>query len=377
MIPLSFRLAVLQMAAATFLLASLLASFPSAASQGFGNVGRTLFVTAADSTRITAVDTEDDRVIGTIDLGLQPRRMEASAALAKLVTADAHSRRMTVTELATLSVKSLDVDFTPTRLLISPDGLRLAAGNDDAGIIALFDLLFLRPTGRITGLPPPVRDVIFSGDSQRLFVATRGPEGIAIVDTVAGRVQGHIKGPPTATLVRSATGRDGFAKGEGSPVISQIRLDSGAVLGTLPVGAAATVFPTGLGRFLLAPDAAAGRLTIAQTQPLAVAAVLDAASGATRVYSAWLDTVAFLPAPGQRKLLVYDLDRLVRVRDIPLDGSPGLGTVTPDGSKLFLPVVETGQLAVIDARTRRLIHTIDVGPRPIAAMMAGSYGICH
>ena len=354
----------------------LLASSPSPASQGFGNVERTLFVTAADSSRITAVDTEDDKVIGTVDLGLQPRRMEASAALAKLVAADAHSRRVTVTELATLSVRSLDLDFTPTRLLVSPDGLRLAAGDDDAGIIALFDLLFLRPTGRIAGLAP-VRDVIFSGDSQRLFIATGGRDGIAIVDAVAGRLQGHIEGPPTATLVRTATGRDGFAKAEGSRLLSHLRLGSGEVLGTLDVGAAATVFPTGIGRFVLAPDGAARRLTIARTQPFAVAAVLDAAPGANRVYSAWLDTVAFLAAPGRRKLLVYDLDTLVRVRDIALDAVPGPGAVTPDGSKLFLPLAETGRLAVIDARARRLVHTIDVGPRPIAAMMAGSYGICR
>ena len=88
-----------------------------------------------------------------------------------------------------------------------------------------------------------------------------------------------------------------------------------------------------------------------------------------------VDTVAI--ASVFQKAVIYDLDAMARVRDIPLDGAAGPGSVTPDGKKLFLPLEDAGKVAVIDAQSRRLTNTIPVGPRPVAAIMAGGYGVCH
>ena len=75
--------------------------------------------------------------------------------------------------------------------------------------------------------------------------------------------------------------------------------------------------------------------------------------------------------------MIYDLDAMTKVRDIPLNGTAGPGSVTPDGKKLFLPLEDAGEVAVIDAQSRRLTNTIPVGPKPTAAVMAGGYGVCH
>jgi DNA-binding beta-propeller fold protein YncE len=94
-------------------------------------------------------------------------------------------------------------------------------------------------------------------------------------------------------------------------------------------------------------------------------------------YSAWFDTVAFVTSTTQRELLVYDLDHAQQRGSIALGAVPGPGAVTPDGSKLFLPVADRHAVFVIDAASARLIHRIPLPGAPILAVLAGSYGLCH
>jgi hypothetical protein len=133
--------------------------------------------------------------------------------------------------------------------------------------------------------------------------------------------------------------------------------------------------PTGLGKWLLAADAGEGKLRVVRSSPFRAAGTLDADPKISALYSAWFDTVAI--ASSFRKAVIYDLDSMTKVRDIPLEDAPGPGSVTPDGKKLFLPLEDAGKVAVIDAQARSLTNMISVGPRPIAAVMAGGYGVCH
>ena len=66
------------------------------------------------------------------------------------------------------------------------------------------------------------------------------------------------------------------------------------------------------------------------------------------VYSGWFDTLALVPSRSERKLLIYDLDRLANGGEVSLRGTPGPGAVTPEGTKLYLALEGTHQVAVID-----------------------------
>ncbi|HLN24572.1 MAG TPA: hypothetical protein VK558_11360 [Patescibacteria group bacterium] len=68
---------------------------------------------------------------------------------------------MVVADLATTHMQSLNLDFTPDRLLVSPDGAKLAVVEAASGRIAVIDLASAKQTARIGGLPPLV-DVMFS-----------------------------------------------------------------------------------------------------------------------------------------------------------------------------------------------------------------------
>ncbi|MBV9828015.1 MAG: hypothetical protein JO001_20470 [Alphaproteobacteria bacterium] len=137
------------------------------------------------------------------------------------------------------------------------------------------------------------------------------------------------------------------------------------------------MFTTGFGRYLILPDPDAGTVTIASVEPLQPGPLLAAAAGVSFAYSAWFDTVALVPSGPAHKLLLYDLDARRDAGAIALAGSPGFGTVTPEGDKFYIPVEDSGEVVVIDTRFRRQVGAIKVGAAPLRAVIAGGYGICH
>jgi YVTN family beta-propeller protein len=355
------------------LLVVALAQANAHAGQGFPNVKQNLFVAARSSQAITVIDTDLERVVGALDLGLEPKQFVVSDGVAKLAAIDEKTPRIVLAELVSGETKSVDFDFAPAKLVLAPDGIQLAVIG--ANTIAFLDLLFVKETARAIGLPA-VQDAVFGGDSQRLLASLAGSNGIVVISAGTGRETGRIEWKTgVSAIVRSANGREGFAKAASGSEVAHLDLINGRVVGELHASAGAEIVSSGLGKWLLAADAAEGKLRIAQSSPLKAAATLDAGPGLSALYSAWFDTVAI--ASVFQKAVIYDLDAMARVRDIPLDGAAGPGSVTPDGRKLFLPLEDAGKVAVIDAQSRRLTNTIPVGPRPVAAVMAGGYGVCH
>jgi len=118
-------------------------------------------------------------------------------------------------------------------------------------------------------------------------------------------------------------------------------------------------------------------VTVVATSSMAVAAVLKGSAGTTTVYSGWFDTLALVPSTSERKLLVYDLEKLAKAGEITLPGGPGPGAVTPEGTKLYLALEGTRQVAVIDLQKRQLVKTIEVGHEPLAAILGRSFDFCH
>jgi YVTN family beta-propeller protein len=81
---------------------------------------------------------------------------------------------------------------------------------------------------------------------------------------------------------------------------------------------------------------------------------------------------------GEDKALVYDLEAMAKVGEIALPGTPETGVTTPDGTRLYVALSGTDQVAVIDLRTRELVKTIDdVGDEPWGATMLGALNYCH
>jgi DNA-binding beta-propeller fold protein YncE len=359
------------------------AALPAAdAIQDFSVAQRYVFVPSRSTPAIAVIEKDSDRVIGTLESGVIPAQVVVSESVGKLVAIDAASRRMSIVDLKSGTKNDVDLNFAPQRLLNSADGNLVAAADLAGGTVAFIELVREREVSRIAGLPA-IRDLLFGADGAFLYVAAEGLNGIGVVDIARGKLIEEITTYGTAPgdvsgLTRSPSGRLGYAKSRDGRAISVLDLSNFRPVRQLDVGRAATkVFPTGFGGYLVVPDNVERTVTVIANSSMSVAAMLKGAAEMTTVYSGWFDTLALVPSRSERKLLIYDLDQLANGGEVSLGGIPGPGAVTPEGTKLYLALEGTHQVAVIDLQKRQLRKTIDVGHEPLAAIMARSFDICH
>ena len=348
----------------------------------FGAVARYVFIPSRNAPIVTVVDRDIDGVVGTLDVGLVPEQVVVSEATRKLVAVDGIARAVSVVELANGRRVAIDLDFTPQWLIASPDGYVVAAADLSAGSVAFVELMRNQVVSRITGLSP-IHDLMFGPDGAFLYVAVERSDGVGVVDVARGKLIEEIavsglRSAQAAGLTRSPSGRMGYVKAQGSRTISLVDLNNFRPVREIDVGRdALKAFPTGFGGYLVIPDNSERTVTIVANASLTVAAMLKGGAGMTTVHSGWFDALALVPSATERKLLVYDLDRLSQAPDIPLPGSPGRGAVTQDGAKLYIALEDASKVAVIDLQRRRLLHTIAVASNPVAAIMAKSFDVCH
>jgi YVTN family beta-propeller protein len=129
---------------------------------------------------------------------------------------------------------------------------------------------------------------------------------------------------------------------------------------------------------MLVPNNGDRSISVISTESLEVVATLPGAEDMTGINSAWLDTTAFVVSRGENKALVIDLTTMQPAGEIALPGTPETAVTTPDGTKVYVALSESNQVAVIDAATRRVIKLIDgVGEEPWGVTMVGAINYCH
>lgn len=339
-----------------------------------------LFVAVEGSRRVLSVDPDMMQVVGSYDLGVVPRDIAISAPLKVLVGSDRISPSIHIVDVETNVARSVALPFTPTRILLAPDGRLAAAVDGEEGRAVFVDLRSGAEIARAAGLGT-IGEVVFSGDSTRLYVADRNRGGVRVVVVATGEIRavgGSDGRSAFAALARAPNGRDGFAKRRGEAALEFIDFRTAQAVGTLAVNPGiGSVYVSGTGRFLLLPDGDRSELTVASTETRRVVATLRGGKAMQAVYSAWFDMVAFGIDAGGRKAFVYDLDRMENAGEVPVGGTPGTGVVSAAGDKLFVPTTNVNAVQVIDATLRRLTATIPLPAAPIAVAMAGGYGVCH
>jgi DNA-binding beta-propeller fold protein YncE len=348
------------------------------AAPGFGDAARYVFVPEAGSAVVEVIDTTSDQVAGTLDVHLLPRQVEVTEALAKLVAVDGSSPTVVVVDLVKHEAARVAVSVAAGRIAVSPDGTQVAVAAPDDGAVAVIDLLLGRETARIDGLPR-LRDILFSGKGDRLFYAAAGLDAVGVIDVAAARssppfdLHGAEPDGPVA-LRRSPDGRRVLAQGGAG--ITIIDLEDGHVVNRINATPQGMIFPSATGTTLIVvePESATVSLFRADGRDRVR---LAGAPGMVAIYPAWLDSVAFGASTQPPRLYAYDLDQRRLSGEIALPAAPTRGSVTPDSQKLYLPLAATKQVLVVDAKERRVTAAIALAGRPIAAVIAGGYGICH
>jgi DNA-binding beta-propeller fold protein YncE len=339
-----------------------------------------VFVSLADQHVVPYIDPDVDKIAGSIDVGLVPKQIEIASSIGKLLAIDGKSPQVNIVDLQLGTIRTVSLDLVPSRMTVSSDGLTVALADTEGGHVVLLDLLRRQIVGSAGNLPP-LRDMVFSTDSKKLYLAGAHAGAIDVIDAAKGQLVPAIAtGLPHGSLAfgRSPNGQRLFVQSDSGGGVGVLDLERSGPLAPIPAGPAATVaFPSATGAYLLVVDNQRGTLMIIRDGDAQNAAVLKAATGVSIVYTAWFDSLALVPSSTAKTLFLYDLEAMHSSGEIALAGTPARGGVTPDGQKLYLPLTDADQVAVINAQRRKLAASIAMPGHPTAIVLAGSYGVCH
>jgi len=347
------------------------------------DVSRFVFVPSAEQSTITVVDAASNEIVGALDIGVSPRQVIISRPEAKLIATDCRSSWFVTLDLPDRRVERVNLPHRAERLTLGANGWLLAIADLAGGRISLFDLRRGGPGRTIDGLPP-LRDMLFADQDGYLFVAARDWTGVAVFDVNTGVLTQWIRPfrlsarSDIIAMARTPIGRTvviRFAGGDPPCIIDVQSRQTIAELGR--IAATDGVVPSGTGAFLFVPDNAASTLNVFRGDKPASGTILPASTGMGAVYSAWLDSVAFVASVPRRQLLIYDLDTLRPAGTLDLAGVPGQGGVSADSTKVYVPLIDPAALAVVDGRSRQVVATVPMPGPPLAAIVPGGWGLCH
>jgi DNA-binding beta-propeller fold protein YncE len=346
------------------------------------DITRYVYIPSATTPDVTIIDIETQRIVGNLHAGVVAQQAVVSQDAATLIATDGRSALVSLVDVFAGTARTVVLPTPADRLTVSANGRLVAATHLAGGTIALIDLGDARVKAQITNLPP-LRDVMFGDQDKVLYIAAEGLEGIGVVAIDTGRLLHEMSTiAPThadfAVLARTPDGRRVLAQPQAGGPISLFDPEQDKAIAELNGGpGTAGLFPSETGNYLLVPDNTKATLSVFQFAHLAAPVALPGADGVVGVYTAWLDSVAFMPSTARRSVLVYDLDKMRLANEIKLCGTPVRGAVTPDTRTLYLPSLDPPKIRMIDGDTRRVIASLDLSSPPLMALIAGGAGLCH
>jgi YVTN family beta-propeller protein len=377
------------------LVAGALVTGAVAPAAALDDLGHYVFVPNRSSADVAVIDTRRDEVVAHVPVGRVPHQVVVSDTTGTMVASNTADDTISIIDLGTLeTAATLTLDHEPEHMAVDPAGQVVAVGNIAAGTISLVSLDAPRELARIDGLYQP-HNMTFSPDGSLLYVGNLGAGLVSVIDVAHAEVVNEIAIGGTQDVATAGgideewqgvinvtatpDGRLGFAAyGEGD-AMAVLDLRTQETIRTLDLGALPwRAYTTADGRFMITPNNGDRTVSVVSTSTLEEVARLPGGADMTGVNTGWFETVAFVISRGEDKLVVLDLEEMKAAGEIPLPGTPETGVTTPDGSKLYVALSGSDEVAVIDVRAREVIKRIgDVGDGPWGAHMVGALNYCH
>jgi YVTN family beta-propeller protein len=131
-------------------------------------------------------------------------------------------------------------------------------------------------------------------------------------------------------------------------------------------------------RYVLIPNNGDETMTVLSAWTRTVEATIPVGIQAREINTGWLDTVAFIMPASGNEMAVIDLQKLKPVTPIELPGPSDDGIVTSDSKTLVTAIIGTGQVAVIDAQSRKLETIFNTTTDALEGIeIAVSNNVCH
>lgn len=361
-----------------------------------GSLDQYVFVPNRASADVAIIDSRTDEVVAKVPVGNVPHQVAVSDTLGKMVASNTADNTISIVDLRTLqAVATVTLGHEPEHMEISPGGDVLAVGNIGEGTVSMVSLRDDTELTRITGLYEP-HNMTFSPDGSLIYVGNLGANFVSVIDVARGKViselgvgEGRALGSLNGgdehqgiiNVTRTPDGRLGFAAYGDGDAMAVFDLRTREKLATMALGDAPwRAYTTADGRFMIVPNNGDQTVSVfSTTAPFKEVARLEGTEDMTGVNTGWFETTAYVIGRGSDEIVILDLVNMQNAGVIKVPGGmPETGVTTPDGTKLYVALSGTNEVAVIDTRNRKLIKRIaGVGEDPWGAHMVGALNYCH
>jgi YVTN family beta-propeller protein len=346
---------------------------------------RYAFAPSRSDKTIIAIDAADQEIAAVIEIPHIAGSVIPTNELSLLVATDPENNAATVVNLYNREViAQLDLGMRPDVVLPNAYDRFVTFGSAD-GTVSTWDLSSKQQVFRYDGLDSAT-SLTYSFDGGHLFIVEATQKKISVIDMTRKEKVAEIplggETDPNAevsALSRSADGYTGYVSITSENRLAVIDLVDWKVTESITVGKGPIrPFSTTDNRYVLVPNRDDKSLTVIATTTRNVVATVATGIEAREVNTAWLDTVAFvMPAQGD-EIAVIDLQKFKAESPIKLPGRSDDGIVTSDSKTLLTAIVETGQVAVIDAQSRDVSSLFDSGTASLEGIeIAVSNNVCH
>lgn len=249
----------------------------------------------------------------------------------------------------------------PYALAISECGI-MYAPRLDAASAARFDLPAMEPTGHVTVGGTPT-DVSFDRTGGRAFVSSQDGS-VSVIDVASNTVAQTIPVPDRAFVSLISPTDDRLYVGSAIGKVYVYDFGSRRFTDSIAVGDVPqhlTFHPDGLRLYVSMRDV--GRVAEIDTRTNTVVRTFNSSSGVQEAVVA-PDGSELYVANQSGWLEVWNLATGTQDQQIPLGNGPWAMTLSPDQSKLYVGILFSGEVAVVDRVSRVVDRYIDVGGIP-------------
>ena len=355
---------------------------------------RYAFVASQTEARIVAIDTQEDEIAAELELANIATSIVISDSLNLLAATHTDNSSLTLIDLESRQIlPALDIGMRASIGLLSPADQHMAFGNIQ-GQVSVWNMRTREQMFQLDSLASAV-NLTFSIDGTRLFVVEPTERRISVIGMDAGKKIAEIvlpeasrsidsdptnpsDAPEITAISRSADGHTGFLSITSENKVIVLDLVDHKIKQTIAVDAEPMrPFSTADNRYVLIPHRAAESIYVLDALTLDIRGNIKIGLPARELNTGWLDTVAFAMSAEDERIAVVDLEKLALEQTLTLSGKPDDGLVTSDSKRLYTALLNTRNVARIDARSREVLEITTNTPGLGNIKIAISNNICH
>jgi DNA-binding beta-propeller fold protein YncE len=267
-------------------------------------------------------------------------------------------------------VATLPTGRGPHELAITSDG-RWAVSTDYSGgnSLTVFDVQDLSVVRSIDlgSYPRPHGAFFLPGDSL-MVITSEASRNVVLVNPFRGEIVDVIGTGAAGSHMVAVTGDAStlYTGNMQANSVSELDVATGQRTGTFAVpGTPEAITVSRDGTEVWVGSNAEGLVSVVETQSGSVSASLTGFEWPYRILIVEDLDLVVIPDMGRHVVRFVDYSDRTDIETLPLPGEGPQGVaLTPDQGTVFLSLSESGEIAVIDLATRRIVRRIDSGPTP-------------